>query len=62
MYYQIYHKRKYTKHVRFRDYIGIVIANRKYPPFKRNSGIRMFKIIMPINVNVINIKGYKGHD
>ena len=43
MYYQLYRKRKYTKHVRFCDYIGIVIADRKHPPFIRNSGIGMFK-------------------
>lgn len=44
-YYQLFRKRKHTKHARFRDYIGIpIIASREHPPFIRGTGIGMFKI------------------
>lgn len=52
-YFQLYHKSKdiHLKAGRYaqkrKEYIGIVIADCKYPPFILNSGIGMFKTWIP---------------
>lgn len=40
-YYLLYRKRGHTTHVRFRDYIGEVIAEKNRPPFRRGAGVGM---------------------
>lgn len=39
--YLIYRKRQHTTAVRMRDQIGVVIADRYRPPFRRGSGVGM---------------------
>ena len=40
-YYLIWHKRTHTTNCRMRDQVGVVLADKNRPPFKRGTGLAM---------------------